>query len=953
MAVSGGQKFFHSLILLFLCIGIYTVRFDTEEDKCVMTYMYEYPQYAKVPLDPNIESAFSKYNLYLYGEGQYFERVKNLQLHGVPVLYIPGHGGSYKQARSIGSVLLWKNIHKPGVNHFNVFTVDLNGELVGFYGGTLEAQTHFLHFCIQKILSLYTADPRPRSVAVVAHSMGGIIARGVFTLPHFDPRSISTIIMLATPNLSPVINVDKYIAEYYEKVNCYWLVHAAGLKDVSIVSIGGGPRDYQVPQAITRLPLNSSKNTYSTLATAVPKVHVSTEHQTIVWCNQLVLVTARFLVDMLSTDTKQLTSDVTKRTRLMNYHFRQNPGSGVIPKSDSPRKVRLSPTYHWSEVDEYFWSFDKDAAGQGTYFTFSIDKLVETNSPNFVSRTDSKREKWIIACKMDKGSKCTEGFDLSGQAFSTPKYRIIHLDLVELKEQGFTQIIYPMTKSSPTKVLDVNSLSDLEKITTVPVPHVFSNLWTWNKGYLFDITDDTSTSRFYYQIKLDGFQNIYQAFKLTAHGSFETQHLRVQVPWDDGQTIYAENSVVASLHSIPMNMNQSVVLHVYSDSSDPLSLEVKVDFFQVLGGIVRNLGVSLPVYVLANIIQTFMFQLNQVQAGKPCYAIVDAVEVTSKPYKVQPFMSMLKAVYFKPTFAAIWAVSMLPRPDMIILEQDNQQWFNFAPLFLFLFATELFAVIRVILTLVMLLVSPILFRLYKLPYVGSLKDSSMVKFILHSLVLAVCTSKCSSFAFLYMFIASFLNVCFLKKTALLNPAKKPPLPEKQSDEAQPSDLEVKDGEPQDGSEGNAEPAGATGDKQSDDDGSKVEESKKERPITNEPDRTSPEEDCFSVNCILLHLWLWLFLFSLPSLGVLIINFRAEMKLPRDPLILQATIASLLFIIQSMFPGYDGIKTSKLRLLSWFKFPIMVLMVVFSSHSLHRAPWFILAYLGLHTVTQII
>lgn len=69
---------------------------------CVMTFMY--PTYIPVPVP--INSTDNKYGLYLYHEG--WKRI-DFQLHlvklsGVPVLFIPGNGGSYKQVRTIPHV---------------------------------------------------------------------------------------------------------------------------------------------------------------------------------------------------------------------------------------------------------------------------------------------------------------------------------------------------------------------------------------------------------------------------------------------------------------------------------------------------------------------------------------------------------------------------------------------------------------------------------------------------------------------------------------------------------------------------------------------------------------------------------------------------------------------------------------------------------------------------------
>lgn len=63
---------------------------------CVMTYMY--PTYIPISTPENVSAA--KYGLYLYHEGwrkiDFNDHLK--KLNGVPVLFIPGNGGSYKQA---------------------------------------------------------------------------------------------------------------------------------------------------------------------------------------------------------------------------------------------------------------------------------------------------------------------------------------------------------------------------------------------------------------------------------------------------------------------------------------------------------------------------------------------------------------------------------------------------------------------------------------------------------------------------------------------------------------------------------------------------------------------------------------------------------------------------------------------------------------------------------------
>lgn len=62
---------------------------------CIMSYMY--PTY--IPISTPKSVSPGKYGLYLYYEGwkkiDFNERLK--KLNGVPVLFIPGNAGSYKQ----------------------------------------------------------------------------------------------------------------------------------------------------------------------------------------------------------------------------------------------------------------------------------------------------------------------------------------------------------------------------------------------------------------------------------------------------------------------------------------------------------------------------------------------------------------------------------------------------------------------------------------------------------------------------------------------------------------------------------------------------------------------------------------------------------------------------------------------------------------------------------------
>lgn len=83
-----------ALTTLISIIGLYGL-LKPIQNGCTMTYMY--PTYIPISAPKNLSS--NKYGLYLYHEGwkkiDFDQHLK--QLNGVPILFVPGNGGSYKQ----------------------------------------------------------------------------------------------------------------------------------------------------------------------------------------------------------------------------------------------------------------------------------------------------------------------------------------------------------------------------------------------------------------------------------------------------------------------------------------------------------------------------------------------------------------------------------------------------------------------------------------------------------------------------------------------------------------------------------------------------------------------------------------------------------------------------------------------------------------------------------------
>ena len=164
----------------------------------------------------------------------------SLQLRGIPVLFIPGNAGSYKQVRPIAAEAANYFHHtlqhdgvsaEAGVRNLDFFTVDFNEDITAFHGQTLLDQAEYLNEAIRYILSLYSdpqrADrdsqlPDPTSVVILGHSMGGVVARAMLVQPNYQSNSINTVITMSAPHSRPPVTFDGQIVQIYDEINDYW-----------------------------------------------------------------------------------------------------------------------------------------------------------------------------------------------------------------------------------------------------------------------------------------------------------------------------------------------------------------------------------------------------------------------------------------------------------------------------------------------------------------------------------------------------------------------------------------------------------------------------------------------------------------------------------------------------------------------------------------------------------
>nr|Q2H102.2 RecName: Full=GPI inositol-deacylase [Chaetomium globosum CBS 148.51] len=324
---------------------------------CRMSYMR--PSYAKLnEFDTEHTRLASKYSLYLYRE-QDIDR--DTKVRGVPVLFIPGNAGSYKQVRPIAAEAAnyFHNVLQhdesamnAGTRNLDFFTVDFNEDITAFHGQTLLDQAEYLNEAVRYILSLYL-DPRvadrdpdlpdPTSVIVLGHSMGGIVARTMLIMPNFQSHSINTIITMSAPHARPPVSFDSQSVQTYKDINDYWRraysqqwANDNPLWHVTLVSIAGGGLDTVVPSDYASVEsLVPDTHGFTVFTSTIPNVWTSMDHQAILWCDQFRKVVAQAIYDVVDVHRATQTKPRAERMRVFKKWFLT--GMETIAEKAAPR----------------------------------------------------------------------------------------------------------------------------------------------------------------------------------------------------------------------------------------------------------------------------------------------------------------------------------------------------------------------------------------------------------------------------------------------------------------------------------------------------------------------------------------------------------------------------------------------------------------------------------------
>ena len=227
---------------------------------------------------------------------------------------------------------------KKGTTSLDFFTVDFNEDFSAFHGQTLFDQAEYVNDAVAYILSLYH-DPRrvqrdpslpdPSSVILIGHSMGGVVARAMLTMPNYQSNSINTIITMSAPHARPPVSVDSDLVRAYARINDYWrqayLQKWASdnpLWHVTLISIAGGGLDTVVPSDYASLEsLMPNTHGFTVFTSGIPNVWTGADHIQTTWCVQLMKAIMRSIFETLDVHRPVQTKPRSERMRIFKRWY--------------------------------------------------------------------------------------------------------------------------------------------------------------------------------------------------------------------------------------------------------------------------------------------------------------------------------------------------------------------------------------------------------------------------------------------------------------------------------------------------------------------------------------------------------------------------------------------------------------------------------------------------------
>lgn len=398
-----------------------------------------------------------------------------------------------------------------------------------------------------------------------------------------------------------------------------------------------------------------------------------------------------------------------------------------------------------------------------------------------------------------------------------------------------------------------------------------------------------------------------------------TSIYKLHIPWsyEDSLTIAQVPSSVdisLKLHvAQPENDSHVALLKMYTSSDCQYEVTIKTSFPQILGQVVRFHGGALPAYVVSSILLAYGGQLYSLLSTGFCLEYGTMLDKEAKPYKVDPFVIMIKFLLGYKWFKELWDAVLLPELDAIVLTSQSM-CFPLVSLILFLFGTCTAYWSGLLSSASVQLLSSLwlaLKRPAELP--KDVKVMSPDLPVLTVVFLIISWTTCGALAILLSYLYYVFKVVHLQ-ASLTTFKNNQPVNPKHSRRSEKKSNHHKDSA-----------------------------------IQNPRLSANDAEDSLRMHSTVINLLTWVVLLSMPSLIYWSKNLRYYFKLNPDPC---KPLAFLLIPAIAVLGNTHtvSIKSSKLlKTASQFPLPLAVGVIAFGSSHLYRVPCFVIIPLVFHSL----
>ena len=311
---------------------------------------------------------------------------------------------------------------KDGMSSLDFFSADFNEDFSAFHGQTILDQAEYLNDAVAYILSLYH-DPRrsqrdpdlpdPSSVVLVGHSMGGVVARTMLTMPNYQSNSINTIITMSAPHARPPVSVDAESVRTYKRINDYWRqaytqkwASDNPLWHVTLISIAGGGLDTVVPSDFASLEsLVPSTHGFTVFTSGIPNVWTGADHIQTTWCVQLMKPIVRSIFSTLDVHRPGQTKPRAERMRIFRRWYLTGMEDVVeksLPQKESSTLLTLEDSSNSvMSLGDSLVLRDFGRTGRSRAHLLPIPKRSPQASKSFVLLSDRRLEESATSAQLE------------------------------------------------------------------------------------------------------------------------------------------------------------------------------------------------------------------------------------------------------------------------------------------------------------------------------------------------------------------------------------------------------------------------------------------------------------------------------------------------------------------------------------------------------------------------